>query len=126
MGNHALNIINRVIRENTQFQFRGDVPKNKTYNLDVQVLRTPFGVLNIMAHPLLTESSVFTKDVYIIDSKNANYVKLRGRDTKWLERDQMKDDDMTDATLGQWQTEASLELALPETHAVWKNLNASA
>ena len=126
MGNHALNIINRVIRENTQFQFRADVPKNKTYNLDVQVLRTPFGTLNIMAHPLLTESDVFTKDVYIIDTKYANYVKLRNRDTKWLERKQMDDDDLTDSTLGQWQTEGSLELALPETHAVWKNLNASA
>jgi hypothetical protein len=125
MGNHALNIINRVIRENTQFQFRGDVPKNKTYNLDVQVLRTPFGVLNIMAHPLLTESSVFTKDVYCIDTKYATYVKLRGRDTKWLERSQMKDDDLSDGTLGQWQTESSLELGLPECHAVWKNLNAS-
>lgn len=126
MGNHALNIINRVIRENTQFQFRGDVPSNKTYNLDVQVLRTPFGVLNIMAHPMLTESDVYTEDVYIIDTKYANYVKLRGRDTQWKERKQINDDDLSDSVLGQWQTEGSLELALPETHAVWDSLTATA
>jgi hypothetical protein len=125
MGNHALNIINRLVRESTQFEFRGDVPKNKTYNLDVQVLRTPFGTLNLMTHPMMTESAVYTKDVYIIDTKYANYVKLRGRDTNWKERNQMKDDDLTDDVLGQWQTEASLELALPECHAVWKNLNAT-
>lgn len=125
MGNRALNIINRTVRVSTQFEFRADLPKNKTYNLDIQVLRTPFGTLNIMAHPLLTESDVYTKDVYCIDMKYANFVYLKGRDTQWKERSQMNDDELTDDTLGVWQTEASLELAMPECHAVWTGLNAA-
>lgn len=126
MGNTALNILNRLVRENTSFNFQGDVEPNKVYNLNVMKFRCPFGTLNVMAHPLMTESDAWTEEVYIVDMKYVSYVKLAGRDTMWKERKMMNSDELQDNTLGVWQTECALELALPETHRVWQGVSGTA
>lgn len=122
MGSVALNTLQRLVRENTQFQFRGDLDPNKTYNLNVSRFRHPFGQMDIILHPLLTESAAWRSEAYIVDPKYASFVKLKGRDTDWAERKKKETDDLQDNVLGSWMTECALELALPECHAVWSGL----
>jgi len=116
IGYSALNYINKVVRENTQFQFNHPLPKTQTYGLNVTELRSPFGSLMLIPHPLMAESSLYTQECYIIDPKYVEYVSMRGRDTKWKDNAQDNDED---TRKGYYQTECGMRLALPEVHAVW-------
>jgi len=84
-------------------------------------LRCPFGVLNMIPHPMMAESAEYTSEMYIFDSKNLEYVTLSGRDTDWHPNAQNVDED---AKRGYYQTECGLRLALPETHEVWTSMTA--
>jgi len=116
VGYTALNYINKVVRDNTQFQFNHPLPKSQTYGLNVTELRSPFGSLMLIPHPLMAESTLYTEELYIIDPKYVEYVSMRGRDTKWKDNAQDNDED---TRKGYYQTECGMRLALPEVHAVW-------
>ena len=123
VGYRALNILNRLVRLNSTWNWNAEsLPKKQTYGLEVFQLRSPFGVLNIVPHKLMAESAVQTKDVLIMDTKYVEYVSLTGRDTKWKDNVQLPDED---ARKGYFQTECGLRMAMPEVHSVWTGLNAA-
>jgi len=122
-GYTALNYINKVVRENTQFQFNAPLPAEQTYGLNVRELVCPFGTLGIIPHPLMAESALYTTEGYIIDPKYVEQVIMRGRDTKWKDNAEAND---ADERKGYYQTECGLSLALPEVHSVWTGMSSLA
>jgi hypothetical protein len=121
-GNRAINIINRVVNRNTMATWElGKVPKEQTYGLNVTELTSPFGVLYIVPHPLMTESAAYTKNAFILDTKYLEIVKFNGRDVKWEDNIQLPDED---AQKGMYWGELGLSLALEEVHGYWTGLNA--
>jgi hypothetical protein len=124
-GNTAIKILNRVARNHAalQFNLNEKAPVDKTFGLDITNWVTPFGILRIVPHRLMTESSVYTEDGWCVDMKYLEYVKLRGRDTKWFPNARLPDED---AKKGYYQTECGLSVALPEVHQKWTNLHAYA
>lgn len=123
-GYRFLNVLNKMIRENSAWNWNAEsLPKKQTYGLEVFQLRSPFGVLNIVPHKLLAESSVQTSDCLIVDTKYVEYVYMKGRDTMWKDNVQLPDED---ARKGYFMTECGLRLALPEVHAVWTGFSALA
>lgn len=119
-GYTALNYINKVVRENTQFQFTDPISKKQTYGLNVRELQSPFGTLGLIPHPLMAESALYTTQLYVIDPKYVEYVYLRSRDLDWQDKSQDNDEDRK---RGHWIAEAGLRLALPECHAVWTGIS---
>lgn len=123
-GYRALNIINKMVRTNTGWNWNGEsLPKKMTYGLTVFELRSPFGTLNLVPHQLMAESAQQTQDILIMDTQYVEYVKMKNRDTKFKDNVQLPDED---ARKGYFMTECGLRLALPETHAVWTGLAALA
>ena len=121
-GNQALNIMNRLASRNSLTQYDSEIlDKKNTFGLHIVKFVTPFGNLNLMPHPLMTESDAYTQDMFIVDPKNVEYVSLRGRDTDWHPKAQIADED---AWKGFYQTEAGLRLGLEETHGIMTGLNA--
>ncbi|GAG46289.1 unnamed protein product [marine sediment metagenome] len=122
-GNTAIKILNRVARNHAALQFNmtDKMNKDQTFGLDVTEWVTPFGILRIIPHSLMSESDVYTSDGYILDFKYLEYVKLRGRDTKWFGNAKLPDED---TKRGYYQTECGFSLALPEVHQKWTNLDA--
>ena len=120
-GYGALNYLNKLVRANTNWNWNAEaIPKKQTFGLDVFKIRSPFGTLNLVPHPLMAESEQYTNELYIVDMKYAEYVSLSGRDTKWKDNAAYNDED---AKRGFFLTEAGLRLALPECHEVWLNMN---
>lgn len=122
-GNTAVKIMNRVARNHAALQFNmtDKMNKDQTFGLDVTEWVTPFGILRIIPHALMSESDAYTQDGYILDFKYLEYVKLRGRDTKWNPNAQLNDQD---SKRGYYQTECGFSLALPEVHQKWTNVAA--
>ena len=122
-GNTAIKIMNRVARNHAALQFNltDKMNKDQTFGLDVTEWVTPFGILRIIPHALMSESDAYTQDGYILDFKYLEYVKLRGRDTKWYPNAQDNDQD---SKRGYYQTECGFSVALPEVHQQWLNVSA--
>ena len=122
-GNTCVKIMNRVARNHAALQFNmtDKMNKDQTFGLDVTEWVTPFGILRIVPHALMSESDAYTQDGYILDFKYLEYVKLRGRDTKWFPNAQDNDQD---SKRGYYQTECGFSVALPEVHQQWLNVAA--
>lgn len=85
-----------------------------TFGLSVTKYVTPFGVLNLVYHPLL-EGAVYGGYGVILDVENIKNRPLQGRDTKLETNIQANDEDQRK---DQYLTEAGLQVSLPKTHAV--------
>jgi hypothetical protein len=85
-----------------------------TFGLAVTKYVTPFGILNLVYHPLL-EGAVYGGYGIVLDVANIKYRPLQGRDTKLETNIQAND---ADQRVDQYLTEAGLEVRLPKTHAV--------
>jgi hypothetical protein len=121
-GNRALNILNRMVNRNTQLTYMLEkADMKRTYGLNVTSLISPFGTLDLVPHPLMTESAAHTKDVFIIDTKYVNQVVMAGGDVDWDDNVQLPDEH---AQKGQYVGELGLSLALEEVHGYWYGLNA--
>lgn len=118
-GNRAINIINRMVSRNTSLTYdMSSVDKKQTYGLDVTRLKSPFGIVNMIPHPLLTQSTVQTKDCIILDMK---YLDLMiGEEIDWEDNVQLPDEH---AKKGMYVGELGLSLALEEVHGYWYGLN---
>lgn len=121
-GATQLKILNRVVRNHAALKFNlsDKVPLDQSFGLSVVNWATPFGMLRLMEHKLMTESDFYTKDGYILDMKYLQYVKMAGRDTKWFPNAQLPDED---AKKGYYQTECGLSVALPEVHRRWTGVS---
>ncbi|MHC4517381.1 MAG: SU10 major capsid protein, partial [Planctomycetota bacterium] len=124
-GNTAVKILNRVARNHAalNFDMTDRMNKDQTFGLAVTEWITPFGILRIIPHNLMSESDVYTQDGYVLDFKYIQRVKLRGRDIKWNGKAQEND---RDGQKGYYQGELGFSLALPEVHQKWTEMSAFA
>jgi hypothetical protein len=124
-GNTAVKILNRVARNHAalNFDLTDRMNKDQTFGLAVTEWVTPFGILRIIPHSLMSESDVYTQDGYILDMKYIQRVKMRGRDIKWFPNAEEND---RDGKKGYYQGELGFSLALPEVHQSWTEMSAFA
>jgi hypothetical protein len=124
-GNTAIKILNRVARNHAalNFDLTNNMNMDETFGLVVKEWVTPFGILRLVPHDLMSESAIYTKDGYCLDMKYVQRVKLRGRDTKWHGKAEEND---RDGKKGYYQGELGFSLALPEVHQKWTDIAAYA
>lgn len=108
------NILARVsqIAENKLQIIQAD--KDKTFGLDVVQWLTPFGMIDIVLHPLLTD--YYQNYSIAVDMENVKYCPLKGRDTHLEQNIQNNDED---GRKDQYLTEAGFEIRLPNTHGTF-------
>lgn len=121
-GNTAIKILNRVARNHAalNFDLTDRMNKDQTFGLNVTEWVTPFGILRIVPHNLMSESDVYTLDGYILDFKYIQRVKMRGRDIGWNGKASEND---RDGEKGYYQGELGFSLALPEVHQKWTEMS---
>lgn len=88
--------------------------KDSTYGLNITKYLTPFGVLDLVMHPLLTGG--YAKRIVALDFADLYYRPLEGRDTKLETNIQANDED---GERDQYITEAGIELRLPLKHGIF-------
>ena len=124
-GNTAIKILNRVCRNHAalNFDLTASMNMDESFGLVVKTWVTPFGILRLVPHDLMSQSAVYTSDGYCLDMKYLQRVKLRGRDTKWQGKAEEND---RDGKKGYYQGELGFSLALPEVHQKWTDMSAYA
>ena len=90
-------------------------PRGSTYGLQIRTLVHAWGELSLVNHPLMSEHPVWTKAMFIIDTRNIKYRYLRGRDTRFLKNRQGNGEDMV---VHEYMTKAGLELQHERTHGI--------
>lgn len=120
LGGRALNVLNKIARAYGTVNI---TPQAETYGMYMLTWITPFGVLQLKLHPLLSIDSTFTSWGFIIDPAHIVYRYLKGRDTQYLENRQAPGDD---AQIDEWLGECGLELQHEKVHGVFKNASAFA
>lgn len=114
VGNRALNTLNKVARNNYTISA---TPESTTYGMKMTQWVTPYGVLQIKQHPLLSKDG-FEDWGFVIDTAKLKYRYLRGRDTQYRENVQNPGDD---ATKNEFLTECGLEINHQTAHGIFKN-----
>lgn len=89
--------------------------KDSTFGLNITKYMTPFGVLNLVMHPLLVQG--YAGNLMAMDFDDLYYRPLAGRDTKLMTNIQAADED---GQRDQYITEAGIELRLPLKHGIFK------
>lgn len=105
-GNNGLNILNKMVQtdSSTQIQWGGVV---KQFGMTFREFLMPQGRLLMRTHPLLNQNALYRDSMFIIDFSALKWRPLAGRDTKFQDNIQNKDEDLR---RGQWLTEAGLEM----------------
>lgn len=85
--------------------------KDKTFGLDVVQWLTPFGMIDLILHPLFTD--YYASYSLAVDMENIKWCPLKGRDTHLEQNIQNNDED---GRKDQYLTEGGLEIRLPLTH----------
>lgn len=120
-GNNILSAIDTLA---THYGTINLVPGDNEFGLEVKKWRTPFGSLNIVSHPLMVESPLWTQNLYAFHPG--------GMKTRWLSRtkEDTYDRDGTragvDADFGVFTAEMSCQLMAEKTSAKWTGLDGSA
>lgn len=96
-------------------------PGDKTYGLQIRTLVHAWGELKLVNHPLLSEHPTWTKNMYIVDTKNVMYRYLDGCDTRYL-KDRQGNGELK--KVDEFVTKASLELRFPRTHGIATGIDA--
>jgi hypothetical protein len=90
-------------------------PKDKTYGLQIRTLVHAWGELKLVNHPLFSEHATWTKNMYIVDTRNVLYRYLKGRDTRFLRERQGNGEDRV---THEFMTKCSLEVRHERTHGI--------
>lgn len=114
-GNGFLNSLNKLAKNSssTRINFDGQL---KVYGMTLQKWVLPQGTLGVKTHPLMNLHGRYTNSAFVLDPSNLRYRHLR--DTKFLDNQQANDEDQR---VGQWLTEAGLEVNHEETMAYLGN-----
>jgi hypothetical protein len=116
LGSGALIALVKMFRNNSNLQVRYG---EKIYGLTVTIITTPFGDVNLVTHPLFNEDATMTYWMLFLDIWNLKYRPLLDRDTRLLKNRQNNGDDFR---RDEFLTEAGLELNMPESHMLVKNV----
>ena len=106
-GNNALNYFNKAIIAQSaavQIEFSGE---KMVYGMRFNEYRIPQGTLLIKVHPLLNRNTLYRNSWFVIDFSALRWRPMKGRDTKFMDNIQDKDEDLI---RGQWMTEGGLEV----------------
>lgn len=120
-GNQGLSVMNQIARLNATTYIE---PGQTEFGINVHKWITPFGDISLMTHPLMTESPLWTKDLYIFHPGAI--------ETRWLRKTHMDayDSDGTragvDADYGVYTSELSVEYHVQRTGGRLTGLTASA
>lgn len=116
-GNGVLAAINKYALANTETH---KMYKAETaWGWNVMTVETPFGVVHFKSHPLFNRNSRKRYDCYVLDVHNLKYRPLRTRDTRKLKGQQAPG---ADKRKDVWETECTLEMRLPQSCMVFKNI----
>ena len=88
---------------------------DKTYGLNINKILTPFGVLNLVMHPLLINS--YDNHLVALSMDDVKFKPLTGRDTKLMTNIQARDED---GQRDMFLTEAGIQMKLPLKHGIFK------
>jgi len=121
-GNAALNTLNKLISSSTRLEITYAGPI-KMYGMDLQKLVYPQGTLYLKSHPMFSQHPTLNKAMVGLDLANLRYRPMKGRDTKFEDDIQEKKDDYR---MGQWITEAGIEVRHEETGFVLLNVGGAA
>lgn len=120
-GNQGLSVMNNIARLNATTYIE---PGQTEFGINVHKWITPFGDISLMTHPLMTESPLWTKDLYIFHPGAI--------ETRWLRKTHMDayDSDGTragvDADYGVYTSELSVEYHVQRTGGRLTGLTAGA
>ncbi len=105
-GNTGLNALNKMLQtdSNSQIQWGGVI---RTFGMQFREFLMPQGRLLIRTHPLFNQNTLHRDSMFIVDFSSLRWRPLTGRDTKFQDNIQNKDEDLR---RGQWLTEAGLEV----------------
>jgi len=115
-GSGAMMALAKMFRMNSSFQVRYG---EKAYGLSIVTVTTPFGDYHLVTHPLFNEDTTFTYYMLFLDIWNLKYRPLTNRDTHLLKNRQNNGDDFR---ADEFLTEAGLEMWMPESHMLVKNV----
>ena len=124
-GNRSLLTIQQIVRKNGQFQWSNII---KEYGMDVIRFTCPFGTIVFKNHPLFNQMVGGTNTtayygveswMFILDMANFKYVYLDGSDTQY--QPVLQSNGMDGMQSG-YLSECGLEISLPQTHYLIKNL----
>lgn len=123
-GSGALLTINEIVRKNTSMQIESGI---KEYGMEVSKLRTPFGTLVFMPHPLFSQSTGGTVGGTQFYGLDTTMVVLDMNYVSWVYlQDIVEDRNITPVSLdgekGGMIGECSLELQFPKTHFIFKQM----
>ena len=115
-GSGAIIALHKMFKLNSTFQVTvGD----NAYGLDIITVVTPFGKFHLVSHPLFNEDVVMRYWMLFLDIWNLKYRYLTDRDTRLLKNRQNNGDDFR---RDEYLTECGLELWMPESHMLVKNV----
>lgn len=100
-GSTALNVLTQMAKNKSTIEM---VPTDQTYGMAMVKYLTPFGVLYLVNHPLLSTDAVWRKDLYAVDVDKLTFRYVT--DTTFLKNRQNPGDD---ASKDEYLTEAGLE-----------------
>ena len=110
-----MNVFNKLGRVHGTLQV---TPTSTTFGMQFVTWQTPYGVLQIKQHPLLSNNATFQSWGFIFDPARIVYRYLRNRDTQYLENRQSPGDDVT---TNEFLSECGLELQFEQAHGIFKN-----
>lgn len=88
------------------------------FGLDVHTLISPFGKLDLVTHPWMTQDASLRNRGLVVEFDNISYMPLRDTQMKKIAEDGV------DAERGYFLTEATLEIALPQTMGILDGVGA--
>jgi len=104
---------------------KGHVTENKGMRSETEwgwkvfTVETPYGTVHFKSHPLFNRSPRLRYEGYLLDVHNLKYRPLNKRDTRKLKGQQAPG---ADKRKDVWETEATLEMRLPQSCMVFRNL----
>jgi hypothetical protein len=117
-GNMVVNVINQIVNLNGTMWLE---PGQTEFGLKVTKWITPFGEISLMTHPLMVESPLWTKDLYVL---HPGAVK-----TRWLRRTHEDDNDRDgtrngrDADFGVLTSELSTQYMAERTGGLYTGID---
>lgn len=101
VGSTGLNVMTQMAKNKATIDL---VPTDQTYGMHMMRYLTPFGVLYLVNHPLLSVDPVWRRDLFVVDLDKLTYRYIT--DTDFVENRQNPGDD---ASKDEFITEAGLE-----------------
>jgi hypothetical protein len=115
-GSGAMLALNDMFRKSTQMMVTPDI---NIYGLSLTQLKTPFGNLYFLIHPLFNEWTDYRNSALILDIHSLKYRYLSNSDTTLLKNRQNNGDDKRK---DEYLTEFGFEFHLPESNMWIMNL----